>query len=359
MKRTVLGVLLVLLVFALAISFLTAPVMAQNTGTGWLGTFYNTTDLSGAPVATDVPYPTGVFENWGSGPPLDDNGQPIPNVNADNFSARFVSSQVFTTGGLYTFTVYVDDGARILINGAVVLDQFSPNTTGTYRTFTFQQNITANSTVAMEIQYVEFTGQAVMSFQWGLASGGGGDGGGIPTGPTATPVPPALGTIHTVRGNALRTGPYLGASMIGVVRPNIQFPILEVNYDEGLFPWYKIQDNHQRIGWVSGRYLRVTGDLNRVPVTTTIFDEIDNPTDLPRLVNVVGYTRSVMNFRRRPSQRTDLLGQIPWGAPVEVIGRTVQGGMNFWLHVRYEGVVGWIYAPYVKLEGVVDALPIR
>ena len=147
--------------------------------------------------------------------------------------------------------------------------------------------------------------------------------------------------------------------MIGVVSPDFNFPIQEKNFDEGLFPWYKIQDNNQRIGWVSGRYLNVTGNIDLVPERSTHFDQIDNPSDLPVLLDVVGYTRSVMNFRRRPSQRTTLLGQIPWGDPVEVIGRTVQGGQNFWLQVRYKGVVGWIYAPFVKLEGVVDAVPIR
>lgn len=358
MKRTTSSVLIAVLMMAALVALLTGTVSAQQTGTNWTGTFYNNTTLTEPAVATES-YPNGVFFNWGGGPPLKaDNSTPVPGVTPDNFSARFTSSQLFSQGGTYTFTVYVDDGARVIINGATVLDQFNQNTTGTYRTFTFQQNVSANQNLAITIEFVEFTGNAVMSFQWGLSSGGGGVNQ-TPTGPTATPIPPALGTIHTVKGNALRTGPYLGASMIGVVRPDIPFPILEKNFDEGLFPWYKIQDNHQRIGWVSGRYLNVTGNLDLIPTTTTIFDEIDNPTDLPRLLDVVGYTRSVMNLRRRPSQRTELLGQIPWGDPVEVIGRTVQGGMNFWLQVRYKGEVGWIYAPFVKLEGVVDAVPIR
>ncbi|MBK8134839.1 MAG: SH3 domain-containing protein [Anaerolineae bacterium] len=354
MKRTTLGIFFVVLTVAVLGSLLTISVSAQTTGTNWTGTFYNNTDLSGSPAASNEPYPSGVFANWGSGSPLRaDNSTPVPGVNPDNFSARFTSSQVFSTAGTYTFTVYVDDGVRVFVNSAIVLDQFNQNTTGNYRTFTFQQTVSAGQTLSITLEFVEFTGNAVMSFQWGLSTGG------TPTGPTATAVPPALGNVFTVRGLALRTGPYLGASMIGVVRPDFNFPILEKNFDEGLFPWYKIQDNNQRIGWVSGRYLNVTGNIDLVPERSTHFDQIDNPSDLPVLLDVVGYTRSVMNFRRRPSQRTTLLGQIPWGDPVEVIGRTVQGGQNFWLQVRYKGVVGWIYAPFVKLEGVVDAVPIR
>lgn len=355
MKRISLGILVMMLAVAAFLGLGSAPVSAQQTGTNWTGTFYNDVLLQ-TPVATEA-YPIGLYFNWSAGPPLRANGTPVPGIGSDNFSARFTSTQVFAQAGTYTFTLYVDDGARVIINGATVLDQFSANTETGYRTFTFTQNFAENQSVGITVEYVEYTGSAVLVFQWGVA---GGPGGISPTaGPSATAVPAATGTIHTVRGNALRTGPYLGASMVGVVRPDIAFPILEQNFDEGLFPWYRIQDNHGRIGWVSGRYLRVTGDLSKIPTTRTIFDDIDNPTDLPRLLDVTGYTRSTMNFRRRPSQRTDLLGQIPWGDSVQVIGRTVQGGQNFWLQVRYKDVVGWIYAPFVKLEGVVDALPIR
>jgi hypothetical protein len=356
MKRTSIGILLVVVLAAAFLSLTSAPASAQQTGTNWVGQYFNDTALA-APVGSPEPYPNGIRVNWGGGPPLKaDNATPVAGIGTDNFSARFTSTQVIAAAGTYTFTIYVDDGVRVILNGTNVLDQFNQNTTANYRTFTFQQTFSANQTVNMVVEYVEFTGSALLVFQWGLSGGGGIS----PTaGPTPTPVPAATGMIHTVRGNALRTGPYLGASMIGVVRPNIAFPILEQNFDEGLFPWYKIQDNHGRVGWVSGRYLNVTGDLSKIPTTRTIFDEIDNPTDLPRLLDVTGYTRSTMNFRRRPSQRTDLLGQIPWGDAVQVIGRTVQGGQNFWLQVRYKDVVGWIYAPFVKLEGVVDAVPIR
>ena len=44
-------------------------------------------------------------------------------------------------------SAYVDDGARVIINGVNVLDQFNANTTQNYRTFTFQQNLTANQSV--------------------------------------------------------------------------------------------------------------------------------------------------------------------------------------------------------------------
>ena len=54
-----------------------------------------------------------------------------------------------------------------------------------------------------------------------------------------------------------------------------------------------------------------------------------------------------------------MLVQVPWGAETELLGRTIQGGNNFWLQVRYGDQVGWIYAPFVSIRGDVNAVPIR
>jgi uncharacterized protein YraI len=65
-----------------------------------------------------------------------------------------------------------------------------------------------------------------------------------------------------------------------------------------------------------------------------------------------------MNLRVRPSTRTAIIGSIPWGAEVPLLNRTVQGGQNRWFQVRYEGRVGWIFAPYVSVRGDINAVPI-
>lgn len=337
-------------------------VEAQITGTNWVGTFYNNTDLSGNPVATNVQYPTGVCANWGNNPPSAGSasqcvsGSQIAGVNADNFSARFESTQNIAQAGQYSFTVRHNDGVRVFINGVQVFNDFGPITPDTggacaniCKESIFVQNLPAGS-VNMRIEYVEFTGVAIIQFQYGFQ----GSGGVTPGVPTNTPVPAATGTVIRVRGLAIRTGPYLGASLIGVARPGVSYPILERNQDEGLFVWYKITAGDNS-GWVSGRYFQVAGSIDIIPFTGTVFDQIDGAAD----IGVVGVTRSVMNLRRRPSERTQLLDKVPWGAEVPVIGRTIQGGNNFWLQVRYNGKVGWIYAPFVGLRGIVDAVPVR
>lgn len=353
-----------LVVMALALTLvIQTPAEAQVLGTGWVGTFYNNTTFSEPSAASNISYPVGLRFNWGAGSPTDGAGVTIPGVNADNFSAVFTSTQLFNAVGTYTFTIFVNDGVRVSIDNQVYVNQLTPFNNATpnaFQTLTFQYTRATPGSATVRVDFVEFSGDANLVFQWSIpGSSGGGGGGVVPTfGPTPTAVPIATGSVITVRGLALRTGPYLGASMVGVIRPNVVYPILEKNFDEGLFPWYKIQDGN-RIGWASGRYLIPTGNLDLIPSTQTIFDRIDNPTDLPPALNIVGYTRSVMNLRRRPSERTQLLNQIPWGDGVQIIGRTVQGGQNFWLQVRWEGQVGWIYAPFVTIEGLIEAVPIR
>jgi hypothetical protein len=65
-----------------------------------------------------------------------------------------------------------------------------------------------------------------------------------------------------------------------------------------------------------------------------------------------------MYLRRRPSQRASLLDLIPWGDQVQLLGRTRQGGKDFWYQVRWNGQVGWIFAPFVRVDGNINAVPV-
>jgi hypothetical protein len=42
-----------------------------------------------------------------------------------------------------------------------------------------------------------------------------------------------------------------------------------------------------------------------------------------------------------------------------LVGRTIQGGLHYWLQVWYQGKIGWIYAPFVTVRRNIDAVPIR
>jgi hypothetical protein len=175
----------------------------------------------------------------------------------------------------------------------------------------------------------------------------------IPQSPTPTPLGPPVGQVIEVRGLAIRTGPYLGATIIGVLRPGTTYSIVGQSQDEGIYTWFYITVGRIS-GWVSGRFFQTSGNMAIVPTMTSIFDQIDNAPD----TGVIAVANSIIDMRRRPSGRTQIVNTIPLGATVQVLGRTMQGGL-FWLHVRYNGIVGWIPAAPVDVIGSIAAVPIR
>ncbi len=339
-------------IIALGVLILFALLPGMNTqadfGTNWTGMFYNTVDLTGAVIDTGT-YPNGLNENWGTGSPVDTGaGRVMTTVNPDGFSARFTSTQTFLDGQ-YEFFVTFEAGARMYIDGVTVLDEFTPRA---LTTMSFMYTLSAGNH-QLVVEYMDDaaadTSGAIIQVQWFLGGSGGG------TEPTPTSVPVTTVSVHTVRGLSVRTGPYLGASYITVARPGASYPVSAKNTSEGIYTWYLITVGEQT-GWSSGRYLTVNGDPASIPAQNTIFDEIDGAPD----VGVIAAPRAVMNFRIRPSIRTARIGQVGWGEEVVLIGRTVQGSRNWWYQVRRaDGMVGWIYAPFISVRGPLDAVPIR
>ncbi len=333
----------------LAVLALTPAVTVEaqaQFGTNWTAQFFNTTDLTG-PVVGTAAYPTGINQTWPDGFPRDGANNIVPGVNNNNYSARFTTVQTLPAGN-YTFILTFDDGVRFKIDSTIVIDDFQG---GSVRTRQAAVALTGG-TYTLTVEYLQVINEAVLQVSWLVGAGG------TPsvTGPTPTPAPIATGQVVRVRGLAVRTGPYVGASLVGVARPGTQYTLLAKNNSEGPFTWYLIQLTETRRGWASGRYLEVAGNLDAIPFQNTIFDQIDGAPD----IGVIGQTRSVMNIRARPSERTALLGQVPWGDQVSIIGRTRQGGSDFWYQIRYNGIVGWILAGFVRVRsGFIDAVPVR
>lgn len=358
MKRTrSIGTALLFMIFLLAL--LPGLIVQADFGTNWTATLFPNTSLSGPGVT--VAGVSAINFNWGTNPPningTSITGCPAPTAPStvdcsDNFSIRFTSSQTFSAGA-YQFVVAADDTVRVIIDGGVALEKFNASTGRPLTTDTFNVNLTAGIH-NITVEYNEFIGEAIIQVQWFLQGQGGTPGSfGTPV-VVGTAIPALSVQVKNVKGLALRTGPYLGASLVSVVRPGTSYAPIARNKDEGTFTWFLITvDNHT--GWASGRYLEVAGDPNTIPIQSTVFEQIDGAAD----TSVRATPRSIMNFRRRPSQRAATIGQISWGENLELLGRTIQGGENFWFQVRYNGQVGWIYAPFVSTYGDINLVPIR
>ncbi|WP_330186116.1 PA14 domain-containing protein [Dactylosporangium sp. AC04546] len=94
--------------------------------TPWTASYYAGTSLAGEPLLTrdeaDIDF------DWG-------DGAPAAGVPADAFSARWTRTD-HLAGGTYRITATSDDGIRVLLDGAVVIDGWSdhPPTTYTFET---------------------------------------------------------------------------------------------------------------------------------------------------------------------------------------------------------------------------------
>ena len=84
-----------------------APAYYPN----WRAEYYNNPDLGGSPIL--VRNDTAINFDWG-------NGAPDGRVQADNFSVRWTGTPQLASGN-YRVIVRVDDGARVYVNGQIVI----------------------------------------------------------------------------------------------------------------------------------------------------------------------------------------------------------------------------------------------
>lgn len=118
----------------------------------WRGEYFDNSELSGNPVVTRND-PALNF-TWGGGSPAD-------GVPADRFSVRWTRALAFDSG-TYRFRALVDDGVRVYIDGARVIDAWE---NGRPREVTGEIPLAAgNHTIRVE--YYEAAGDATMQLSW-------------------------------------------------------------------------------------------------------------------------------------------------------------------------------------------------
>jgi hypothetical protein len=120
---------------------------------GYVGVYYDNMTLSGVP--TQMRIDPAVNFAWGY-------GSPDLTILADHFSARWIRN-VSLGAGLYKFTVTVDDGVRLFVDGAPIIDHWRDQAATTYsRTIRLAQG-----THSIIMEYYENGGVATarLSFQ--------------------------------------------------------------------------------------------------------------------------------------------------------------------------------------------------
>lgn len=135
-----------------ALSALLAVVPVAAESSTWRGEYYSNQWLVGtSSMIRDDP---SVNFNWGAGSP----GAPIP---ADHFSVRWTRSEYFSEGD-YRFYVTTDDGARLWVDGQLLIDRWYNQAATTYNAL---MSLSAG-THFLRLEYYEDGGDAVIQCWW-------------------------------------------------------------------------------------------------------------------------------------------------------------------------------------------------
>jgi beta-glucosidase len=112
--------------------------------------------LSDTPLLRRVD--AGIAFDWGSGSP----GDGIP---SDGFSVRWTGRLRTTQDGVYLFQARSDDGIRVYLNGALLLEDWSDHAARVVQT---SRALPAGRAYDVRVEYYENTGLATAQFGWGL-----------------------------------------------------------------------------------------------------------------------------------------------------------------------------------------------
>jgi GH35 family endo-1,4-beta-xylanase len=132
------------------------PRMVMAAGIGLTAQYYNNSDLTALVLTRVEP---NVNFNWGA-------GSPSTSIGAETFSARFSGQVEADFTETYTFKVTADDGARLYVNGQLLIDRWS---TSVSAGASASINLIAGRRYDIQLDYKENTGNASVKLEWSRA----------------------------------------------------------------------------------------------------------------------------------------------------------------------------------------------
>jgi len=133
---------------------------AMNDGTGLKASYFNGDNFD--TLATSRVDPKVDFW-WGRSVPANTDGTPIKGIGAEHFSIRWTGQVEALESGTYSFTTNTDDGARLWVNGKLILDHFVGQSLTSY---SGTIDLEAGHKYDIKMEYFQGTGDAVAKLLW-------------------------------------------------------------------------------------------------------------------------------------------------------------------------------------------------
>jgi septal ring-binding cell division protein DamX len=121
----------------------------------WSASYYANPNLSGPAALSRID--TEVNFDWGE-------GSPDPGIPADGFSARWIG-EVFLQAGTYAYTVTVDDGCHVWVDGQLLVDEWHESGGAVYPF----EVVLQGGNHSFVVEYLEVTGGANIRLSAGPA----------------------------------------------------------------------------------------------------------------------------------------------------------------------------------------------
>lgn len=143
------------LILAAAFLFLKPSPSTRAADDNWLARYWANPHLSGDPLL--VRHESQINHIW-------NDGSPAEIIPVDGFSARWTRTVYFNTSGTYRFSATMDDGMRVWLNDALIIDSWNDSQV---HTITVDRYLSAGDH-HLQVEYYEATGGAIAQFSWAL-----------------------------------------------------------------------------------------------------------------------------------------------------------------------------------------------